>query len=287
MTDYNQCTSLPADYKPQRTSSPHSSTNMGEWLQPSAPPEENGFSPEESARRLYTDSTYYMEPSATTPPEEARKMSVDSFIDDLDPVCPTFPGGNTWVGECIFTQRAIQDIILTFFGEVAQDPTNYSNPAFALDIPTPTPDNPFTLSASEEVTAEAAQFTSLPQDMLSPEQQTLITTKEALTEMKKALLATPSTPELAPGRQHLQSRIAKREAQLADLEKKALAAGGLAAGGAQDLRDKWETKSSGEKWIPPKMGQAIPFAGVQADSEVVKGAGCLGTVEEELARLGM
>lgn len=176
---------------------------------------------------------------------------------------------------------------MAFFEEVAQDPANYCNPAFALDIPAPTPDNPFTMSASDENAAEAAGFDALPLDMLNPEQQTLVATKASVAEMKNALLATPSSPELAPGRQNLESRIGKKEALIAELEKKALATGGLAAGGAQEIRDKWESKSNGLKWVPPKTGQAIPFAGVQADSEIVKGAGCLGTVEEELARLGM
>jgi hypothetical protein len=286
--DCTQCTSLPTNYKPQRTAPPPNTSNPIEWLKPSDSGEHSGSSHEDNARHLYTNSTYYVEPSEAKKPDETRKMSVDSFILETDPVCPTFPGGDTCVGECIFTQRAVQQTIMDFFEQVARDPKNFCNAAFKLDIPEPTPANPLTLSAVDEA-AQSSRFNTLPQEMLSPEQQALTTTKTTLLDLKTALLATPSTPKLGPGRQHLEERIAKTEAKLVSLEKKALATGGLPAGAADDLREKWENKSSGEKWVsvPPKTGEAISFAGVQADSEAVKGAGCLGTVEEELARLGM
>ncbi len=47
-------------------------------------------------------------------------------------LCPTFAGGMNTVGECVFTDRAVQQAILSFFDEVAQDPTHYRNPNFKL-----------------------------------------------------------------------------------------------------------------------------------------------------------
>jgi hypothetical protein len=284
--DCTQCHSLPADYKPQRTTPQSESLNQVEWLKPSEPRELDEYNPEENAHQLYANSSYYVEPTEAQP-DDPSKTSKDPFITDTDPVCPTFPGGDTNVGECIFTQRAMQQMIIGFFEQVAQDPKNFCNPVFQLDIPEPTPENPLTISASDAATAAASSFKTLPPEMLSPEQQTLTATKAALHNLKTALLATPFTSELEPGRQHLQSRIAKTEAKLASLEKKALSTGGLPEGAGMDSREEWENKTNGEKWMPPKTGKAVSFAGVQADSEVVKGAGCSGTVEEELARLGL
>ncbi|KAF2679454.1 hypothetical protein K458DRAFT_346779 [Lentithecium fluviatile CBS 122367] len=285
-TDCTRCTSLPTDYKVQRAPTKQDAPRPIEWLKPSEPREQDGAKPEEDARQLYANSTYYVDPS--TPQPETRKLSVDSFILDTDPICPTFAGGDASIGECIFTQRMVQQTIMNFFEEAAQDPMNFCNPAFKLDVPAPTPDNPFTLSADEAaVEAAAAASASLPQDMLSEEAQVLAAHREILADMKTALRATPSSAEFAPGRERLESRIARKKAKVVDLEKKALATGGLGAGAAQELRDKWENGTNGEKWVSKTKGDAIPFAGVEADSEVVKGAGCLGTVEEELARLGM
>jgi hypothetical protein len=38
----------------------------------------------------------------------------------MTPICPTFGGGDTSVGECVFIQSIVQNAILNFFEEVAQ-----------------------------------------------------------------------------------------------------------------------------------------------------------------------
>jgi len=122
--------------------------------------------------------------------------------------------------------------------------------------------------------------------MLNPEKKAVIAAQEELSQLQVAFQATPQDkPELASGLLRLRNLIKKKDAELRDLEEKALAVGALGAGAVQDLRDKWEQTTNGEKWTEKKAGEPIPFAGVQADSNVVASAGCPNTVEEELAKL--
>ncbi|KAL5401136.1 hypothetical protein PMIN03_011780 [Paraphaeosphaeria minitans] len=66
-------------------------------------------------------------PFATTGIREAKvtiaateePASDDGFV-DATPLCPSFGGGNTWVGECVFTQSTVQEAVLRFFEDVAQ-----------------------------------------------------------------------------------------------------------------------------------------------------------------------
>ena len=48
------------------------------------------------------------------------KMSPNDEFTDFIPICPTFGGGDTLTGECVFTQHVVQQAILTFFEDVAQ-----------------------------------------------------------------------------------------------------------------------------------------------------------------------
>jgi hypothetical protein len=106
--------------------------------------------------------------------------------------------------------------------------------------------------------------------------------------MQIALSVTPSTTAaFQESRKLLSERIAKQEAKVEDMEMKALSTGGLGAGAAEELRKKWDNKAKGDTWPAPRSGPAIKFAGVEVDSEAVKEAGCLNTVEEELRMLGL
>jgi hypothetical protein len=50
----------------------------------------------------------------------AEKPASDDGFCDATPLCPTFGGGATWVGECIFTQPIVQQAVLNFFEDVAR-----------------------------------------------------------------------------------------------------------------------------------------------------------------------
>ncbi|KAL5425913.1 hypothetical protein PMIN05_011823 [Paraphaeosphaeria minitans] len=217
-------------------------------------------------------------PFATTGIREAKvtiaateePASDDGFV-DATPLCPSFGGGNTWVGECVFTQSTVQEAVLRFFEDVAQDPKGYCNPDFNLD--------------SRPSHADS-RFDPLPDEMLNPEKQELLAAQEELRRLEAAFNAVPEgNSDLGPGLERLHRRIATKQSALRELEERALAAGALGLGDAQDVRDKWSVSRDGVEWKEMKRGAPIPFAGVQADSNMVASAGCLGTVEEELARL--
>lgn len=151
------------------------------------------------------------------------------------------------------------------------DPKGFCNPNFHLD-PSPS--------------LADSRFDPLPDEMLNPEKKELLAAQEELAQLEAAFNAAPQdNPDLLAGLLRLRKRIIKKDAALRELEEKALAAGALGAGAAQDLRDKWKNQTSGEEWKEKKPGAPIPFAGVQADSNLVASAGCLDTVEEELAKL--
>ncbi|KAF2643124.1 hypothetical protein P280DRAFT_393836 [Massarina eburnea CBS 473.64] len=203
------------------------------------------------------------------------KESESTIFYGAEALCPTFGGGDTWVGECIFTQPAVQDAVLDFFEDVAQDPKNYSNPAFTLDIPQPTPDNPLELDPS------FAPLSTMPEETLTEEQQAFNDAEAALIEMQIALSSTPSTTAtFKDSRERLVTRIAKKEAEVKDLAKTALATGGLGADAANRLR---------AKWMPTTEPQT-QFAGVESDREeglkvLDSEAGLPDTVKEELKKL--
>lgn len=196
---------------------------------------------------------------------------------------PVFHGGETDVPECIMTQPAVQNAILDFFDEVAKDPTMYCNPTFeAASVPHPTADNPQSFFARRD--PDAIDVVTDDPALLTPEQEAIDDAKAVLAGMKRALRFTPTTTlDLQASSERLAERIAQREREIVDMERGVLAVGGLAAGEGQQAREEVE------EWAPEPeaKGPEIPFAGVKVDSELVKSVGCVDTVRDELAKLGL
>lgn len=214
-------------------------------------------------------------PAEKNEPAEPASISDSSAINWTSgeaASCPRFAGGLENIGECILTHPPVQDAILSFFEEVAQDPEHYRNRNIKVHTlaPQPTVDNPLVLDPDNP---DVAEFQSLPPEM-TPEQAEVDCAKEKLEHMKLALKAcTATTRELEEGRTALIERIAKQEAKIEKLERKALATGGLTAGQAPDMRENWQ---------PQKEGPMVKFAGTMVDSEMLKIAGLTDTVEELL-----
>ncbi|KAJ4286764.1 hypothetical protein N0V90_013016 [Kalmusia sp. IMI 367209] len=265
----SQCNGLPLDYNSKAVSRQTDYTESIDWLEVLR----GGI--DKRVDNPFTND------SATKPATVTKEATINyDDWQDVDPICPTFGGGDSWVGECVFTQRIVQEAVLKFFEDVARDPKGYCNPPFSLVSLDPSPANPLTLSAD-------SALDTLPDEMLNPEQQAVLTTQAELDYLKTSYHATPhDDPELVPGLQRLQGLITSKEAELKELEKKALAGGALGAGAAPEVRDSWQN-TDGEKWTEMKPGPKIDFAGVKADGDMVKSAGCLETVEEELAKLDM
>ncbi|KAF1934308.1 uncharacterized protein M421DRAFT_50396 [Didymella exigua CBS 183.55] len=191
--------------------------------------------------------------------------------------CPTFAGGKEPTGECIFTETNVQRAILSFFEDVAQDPENYRNPPFTTfaDVPHPTADVPFVLSADAIMQPSANIQTAY--HMLTPEQQELEEARTKLADMRIALDGCPDNIDiLAKGRVKLAEKITKQEAAIKDLQVKALSSGSLGVGEAEEERQDWSTEADGPK---------VPFAGIMVDSELLKAAGLSETAREELEKL--
>lgn len=192
-------------------------------------------------------------------------------------ICPTFAGGDCFLGESVFTQPLVRRAILSFFEEIARNPMNYKNSALTIytNAPQPTADKPLELSS--EVPADNGAPSFLPEITL--EQAHLDEARETLIKMRVALDACPSNVEaLKVGREKLIKKINKKEMEIEELAKKALSNGGLKAGEAQDLR---------ENWKPQKEGKMVPFAGTMVDSELLRAAGMLDTAKEELEKLDL
>jgi hypothetical protein len=201
----------------------------------------------------------------------ADSSTSDSWSNSIAPTCPTFAGGRDSAGECILTDFAVQHAIVEFFEQVAQDPSNYSNPNFKpySAVPQPSLDDPLALDPDN---LYVAGFPSLPPEM-SPEQAELGMAREQLEQMKFALSVTPtSSPELQEGRIKLAERIAKQETKVEKMKVQALATGGLKAREGIELRENWKPQAEGEK---------VEFAGAQVSSNLLKMAGLMGENEEE------
>tara|TARA_R110002003_G_scaffold122_7_gene11056 strand:+ start:9409 stop:10386 length:978 start_codon:yes stop_codon:yes gene_type:complete len=221
--------------------------------------------------RLVVSATTLKREESSTPTSEAYT----EWSSGQAAICPAFAGGPESTGECILTNPAVQQAVLNFFEEVAQDPANYRNPNMTIytEAPQPTPDNPLVLDPDNP---NIPNFSPLPPEM-TPEQAEVDAAKEQLEQMELALKACPSdVPELAAGREKLVHRIAVQEAKIEKLQKKALASGGLTAGQAPQQR---------ENWKPQKEGPKVTFAGTMVDSELLKAAGLGDTADEELAKL--
>lgn len=275
--DPSQCKASPSDYMSGAASDNPTSRKTVDWLETvQGGAEHSPDSPLANIREAKVTIAATKEP-----------ISDDGFV-DVTPLCPTFGGGDTWIGECVFTQSIVQRAVLNFFEDVAQgesarlqyihkvysppiDPKNFSNPNFTTDSP-----------PSHAV----SRFDPLPNEMLNPEKQELLAAQEELRQLEMALSAIPDgNPDLEPGRQRLYKRIIIKQSKLRELEEKALAGGALGLGDAQNVRDKWNVPTDGMEWKEMKQGVPVSFAGVQADSNIVASAGCVGTVEEELAKL--
>lgn len=191
--------------------------------------------------------------------------------------CPTFAGGREPTGECIFTEPAVQDAILSFFEEVAQDPENYRNPTFITSVyaPRPTVDAPFTLHASATIPEAADVQPAHP--MLTPEQLELDEAQTKLADMRIALEACPEDiGVLAKGRGKLVDKIKNQEVLIKTLQVQALSSGSLGVSDSEDAR---------EDWSPKVEGPQVPFAGTMVDSELLRAAGLGRTADEELEKL--
>lgn len=177
----------------------------------------------------------------------ASETSTD-WLSGQGVICPTFAGGDNSVGECVLTDPTVQHAILSFFEEVAQDPEHYYNPPLKIytAAPQPTPDNPFSLSLSED------DFPSLPREM-TPEHAALDEARATLADLHIALAACPTNAaDLAKGRAKLAKKVRNKIAEIEELEKKALVSGGLRAGEAVEKRENWKPQGEGLK---------VPFAG--------------------------
>ncbi|KAJ4357355.1 uncharacterized protein N0V89_001930 [Didymosphaeria variabile] len=265
--DPTQCKAVPADYISKQPSTPIPKSPVN-WLETV-----------DGGAGLRADTPLASIPEVKLAIAATKESTSEDGFQDATPICPVFGGGETWVGECVFTQSIVQQAVLEFFEDVALDPKGFCNPDFKFDNPEPSSDGPLALSA-------ASQYDAIPEDMLNPEKKAVLAAQEELSQLEAAFNAVPQdNPDLAPGLLRLRNRIKKKDAELRDLEEKALATGALGAGAAQHVRDGWKHQTNGEEWTEKKPGTPISFAGVQADSNVVASAGCLDTVEEELAKL--
>jgi len=260
------CIELPKDYSPLQDTPPNTQdSHHVDW---------NVKVPKASVLSGITNALHHLV-VGNAPSKEAEEALADTSASDcwsnsMAPTCPTFAGGCDPAGECILTDFAVQHAILDFFEQVAQDPSNYSNPNFNpyTAVPQPSLDNPLALDPDNP---DIAGFPSLPPEM-SPEQAELDMAREELEKMKFALQATPtSDPELQEGRTKLTERIAKQEIKIEKIKVQALATGGLKAEEATELRENWNPQAEGEK---------VEFAGAKVSSNLLKMAGLMGEKEE-------
>jgi hypothetical protein len=274
-TDPRKCSEVPSDYasqdreidykKEEGPEDPHSKVSWLDTVSSSGAISVVGG--------LFKDLKLAVTPHESTPESDSESKDFGNY--SYDPICPTFGGGDESVGECVFTTPAVQQAILEFFEEVAQNTSDYRNPAFTTSsAPQPTPETPLELDSED---SPPGIFQALPVEM-SPEQQEVDNIKHRLANMKACLAATSTdNPELEEGRAGLEKRIITVTAELDEAQKKALASGGLKAGEAEEMREHWEMHSSGLK---------VPFAGTMVDSELLKGAGLFDTAQKALEELG-
>lgn len=209
-------------------------------------------------------------------PQSVPVVTTDKgeFSHDQGTVCPTFGGGANDVCECVFTNTAVQQAILCFFEEVAQNPQKYRNPTLQIhnQAPQPSTDHPLELTADAMDTG----FPTLQSEM-TPEQAKLEEARETLMELHIALAACPgNVPELKAGYDKLATKIQRKQLEVEDLEIQILSTGGLRAGEAMEKRENWKPQAEGPK---------VPFAGSMVDSELLKAAGLFETAKTELDKL--
>ncbi|KAJ4337538.1 hypothetical protein N0V95_008300 [Ascochyta clinopodiicola] len=264
-SDPKQCVDLPDDYSSDAPSQPAS--------QDTKPIHWNEQLPESGSRSEITKTLHHLTlsitPSTDDTPTESNTTTTAEWTSG-SVLCPTFAGGSEPTGECIFTTPSVQHAILSFFETVAQTPAHYRNPPFSTfaEIPRPTVDAPFALSAAPE-----SSDTQPANPMPTPEQEALDESRTTLSTFRTALAACPAdSDELAPGREKLARKIATQEAAVKELEIAALGSGSLRAGEAEDLR---------REWRPRVEGPRVPFAGTMVESGLLRAAGLGGSVHGE------
>jgi hypothetical protein len=112
--DPTQCKAAPSDYTSKAVpnkSSPETSIN---WLE----------TVEEGVEHR-ADTPFANIAEAKVAISAAKEPTSDDGFFDATPLCPTFGGGATWVGECIFTQSIVQQAVLDFFEDVARGELTY------------------------------------------------------------------------------------------------------------------------------------------------------------------
>ncbi|KAF2021590.1 hypothetical protein BU24DRAFT_23349 [Aaosphaeria arxii CBS 175.79] len=195
------------------------------------------------------------------------------YDDDLSQaaLCPTFADDDNvaGAGECVFTSLKVQNCILSFFESVAQSPVDYRNPRFKITAREPE----YGDKAANEMDLETdtGYEPLVPLELSSPEYLQTRDAKEELIRMTAALHnMPPDNEDLEEGRISLEKRIAVAKVELERATQKALAAGALPKGEAQEARSEWKFVGGG-----PKMD----FAGTQVDVELVRAAGLYDTAE--------
>lgn len=270
--DPQQCTLLPEDYSSEGTPAAERVMEHISW---------NEDVPKTGPLSSITNALQRL--AATVSPTSNKDESVAvAAVADTDiwssgraAICPTFAGGPETTGECILTNSAVQEAVLSFFEQVACEPQSYCNPKFKTftAAPQPSPDNPLALDPDDP---DVANFSSLPEEM-TIEQAEVNYAREQLEHMKKSLKSCSSTtPELQDGCKKLVAKIANKEVEIEELVQQALAAGALPAGAEPEARQKRKN------WKPKVEGVPVSIAGTTADSELMKLAGLTGTVEEAL-----
>lgn len=272
------CTELPENYSRNAVSPDKNATEHIAWSENI--PKTGGLSSITNA--LHRLAVSVVPAKAAEPAPAAPALDNEGWGNGQSAMCPTFAGGPESVGECVLTNPATQDAILSFFEEVAQDPQTYRNPALKIytSAPQPTPDNPLALDPEDPSVADP---TILPAEM-TPEQAEIDDAKATVQRMKAALKACPeNAPEFEKGRAGLIERISKLNATIETLEYEALATGGLTANEAPEKRESWP--QGDKEWSVPEEGKQVKFAGTTVDSEMLKSVGLFDTAEEELAKL--
>jgi hypothetical protein len=122
--DPSRLIDMPLDYKVPSTGQPQNVLGRINWLEKATGASVNHL---KNARHRFNSSEYSKAPQPDT---VADAPVYDEWSSNTEALCPTFSGGDTWVGECVFTQPLVQDTILGFFEEVSQDTKNFCNPVF-------------------------------------------------------------------------------------------------------------------------------------------------------------
>lgn len=104
-----QCNALPPNYTSTATSHKPDNKASVDWLE---------VSRGNIGHRVDTPFANKTKGESDITPQ-SENLDDNGFL-VTTPICPTFGGGDTWVGECIFTQPIVQQAVMGFFEEVAR-----------------------------------------------------------------------------------------------------------------------------------------------------------------------